>query len=630
MTDRFVTVPDSLELPAAVKVPVARLVGPNGAAATPADLGAATAAQGALADATTVEQVTLNANLAYTLPAGIPANTVHCVTFTQDGTGGHTVTYGGVPVAVESDAGAETLVEIWPGGTLTYPGSAGAGSSAAQVGTLTLPAAPTVGQTISVLADSVTVMPTEGVRWDVGGAPVVAAGEQRIITLLWTGADWVGTYSLAFNVPEVPVDTTAPTWSATFTLGTPGETTITATASALAADDTGVTGYQVSYDDGLTSAPIGASGSTFTLAGIAATAYTTTKLRAVDGAGNVSPWLAVPSYTMASPSDTTAPTWSATLTLGTPTSGSVAVTPSALATDDTAVTSYEATLDSTATPVVWTDIGMPVGGVLTIAGMAASTTYANVALRAKDAVGNASTALAVPSFTTAAPAAPPDLGWLASYYADDLALTDGDGVASWADRGGLYALAAPAGRLPVYRESVTDFGGAPTVDLTTKAGEGWPYLTTATTWPEKAQPNTFVVIGTLPYNSGLQANLLGGKYLTQRHDITRRPDNGFIQLRASSSTVTTNTGSTVPNDGLPHLIIAIANRTSSSIIVDDQTFPITGDIGAHVSIGLTVGADATGSYPSRGHVAFVGVIDGVITGGQLATLRAWARDRYGL
>ena len=49
MTDRFVTVPDSLELPPAVKVPVARLIGPTGAAATPADLGAATAAQGELA-----------------------------------------------------------------------------------------------------------------------------------------------------------------------------------------------------------------------------------------------------------------------------------------------------------------------------------------------------------------------------------------------------------------------------------------------------------------------------------------------------------------------------------------------------------------------------------------------------
>ena len=125
MTDRFVTVPDSLELPPAVKVPVARLIGPTGAAATPADLGAATAAQGSLADATTVEQVTLTANLAYTLPAGIPANTVHCVTFTQDGTGGHTVTYGGSPVTVGTTAGASTLVELWPNGTaaraVVYP-----------------------------------------------------------------------------------------------------------------------------------------------------------------------------------------------------------------------------------------------------------------------------------------------------------------------------------------------------------------------------------------------------------------------------------------------------------------------------------------------------------------------------
>ena len=143
MTDRFVTVPDSLELPPAVKVPVARLIGPTGAAATPADLGAATAAQGALADATTVEQVTLNANLDYTLPAGVPANTIHRVVFTQDGTGGHTVTYGGNQVAVDLAAGASTLVEIWPSGYVVYPGATGGGAGLAALldngdGTLTL------------------------------------------------------------------------------------------------------------------------------------------------------------------------------------------------------------------------------------------------------------------------------------------------------------------------------------------------------------------------------------------------------------------------------------------------------------------------------------------------------------
>ena len=121
MTDRFVTVPDSLELPAAVKVPVARLVGPTGAAATPADLGAATAAQGAKADASDVDQITLTGDLVFTLPVGRPAGQVYRVVFTQDGTGGHTVTYGGEPVDVDTTAGAQTLVDLWPNGGVAYP-----------------------------------------------------------------------------------------------------------------------------------------------------------------------------------------------------------------------------------------------------------------------------------------------------------------------------------------------------------------------------------------------------------------------------------------------------------------------------------------------------------------------------
>ncbi len=145
MTDRFVTVPDSLELPEAVKVPSARLsdstaagralldaadaaaqrtaLGLGTAATTPAT-DYATAAQGALADATKVQQVTLTAPLAYTLPVGTPANTVHRVTFTQDGVGGHTVTHGGQPVTVDLTAGAVTTVELHPAGAgyvVRYP-----------------------------------------------------------------------------------------------------------------------------------------------------------------------------------------------------------------------------------------------------------------------------------------------------------------------------------------------------------------------------------------------------------------------------------------------------------------------------------------------------------------------------
>ena len=124
MTDRFVTVPDSLELPPAVKVPVARLVGPTGAAATPADLAAATAEQGEKADASDVAALTLMAPLALTVPAGFPAGQVYRVTLTQDGTGGHTVTYNDLPVTVDTTAGAVTTVELHPAGAgyvVRYP-----------------------------------------------------------------------------------------------------------------------------------------------------------------------------------------------------------------------------------------------------------------------------------------------------------------------------------------------------------------------------------------------------------------------------------------------------------------------------------------------------------------------------
>ena len=124
MTDRFITVPDSLELPAAVKVPVVRLVGPTGAAATPADLGAATAAQGAKADASDVDQITLTGDLVFTLPVGHPAGQVYRAAITQDGVGGHTVTYNDLPVTVDTTAGAVTTVELHPAGAgyvVRYP-----------------------------------------------------------------------------------------------------------------------------------------------------------------------------------------------------------------------------------------------------------------------------------------------------------------------------------------------------------------------------------------------------------------------------------------------------------------------------------------------------------------------------
>ena len=91
-----------------------------------------TAALGKIGETLAVRQVALTSNLIYTIPEGTPSGFVHRVVFTQDGTGGHMVTYNDLPVTVDTTAGAQTEVELWPNGaatrTVVYPGAAGSGA----------------------------------------------------------------------------------------------------------------------------------------------------------------------------------------------------------------------------------------------------------------------------------------------------------------------------------------------------------------------------------------------------------------------------------------------------------------------------------------------------------------------
>ena len=94
---------------------------------------------------------------------------MHRVAFTQDDTGGHTVTYGPDTLAIDTDPGASTLVEIWPGGKVTYPGAAGGGGT---VSSVDLTDSTPTGRSLVTAADAAAARTAIGV----GAATATTAG----------------------------------------------------------------------------------------------------------------------------------------------------------------------------------------------------------------------------------------------------------------------------------------------------------------------------------------------------------------------------------------------------------------------------------------------------------------------
>lgn len=102
---------------------------------------------------------------------------------------------------------------------------------------------------------------------------------------------------VALTTEDTTPDTVPPTWAATFTVATPNGGTADVTASALAQDDRGVVGYEVSLNAGGSWGPVARTGLTFRISGLSpVTEYPDVFLRARDAGGNVAS-LKVPSFT---------------------------------------------------------------------------------------------------------------------------------------------------------------------------------------------------------------------------------------------------------------------------------------------------------------------------------------------
>lgn len=299
--------------------------------------------------------------------------------------------YGGILVANKtSQASSHPIAE-----------SAGPPDNTAPTmsGSLTVSAISSTGYTVTWPAGSDNVAVTSyeysldaGTTWtNVGNVlSATVSGRQPSTTesVQVRARDGAGNISNALSTTVTTLaapDTSAPAFAGSLSVSAITTSTYTLTWPA-AADNVGVTAYDLSLDGGTTWTPVGLVLSA-NVTGRTPGSTDAVRVRARDGAGNQSASLAL-SVTLASPADTTAPLLGGGLTASSVTSTGYTLNWSA-ASDNVGVVGYERSLDGGST---WVGVGNVLTSVVT--GRTPGT-IDQVRVRAKDAAGNASVALAV-------------------------------------------------------------------------------------------------------------------------------------------------------------------------------------------------------------------------------------------
>jgi glucose/arabinose dehydrogenase/predicted phage tail protein len=171
-------------------------------------------------------------------------------------------------------------------------------------------------------------------------------------------------------------------------------------------DNVGVTEYRVERCQGAACTnftQIGTSvGTTFSNTGLAPSTTYRYRVRAVDAAGNLSPYSPIASAATPAPPDTIPPTAPTGLTAVAISATRIDLTWTA-STDDVGVAGYRVERCQGASCTNFTQVGTPVGTTFSNTGLASSTAY-RYQVRAVDAAGNLSLYSAIASATT--PAAP--------------------------------------------------------------------------------------------------------------------------------------------------------------------------------------------------------------------------------
>lgn len=184
-------------------------------------------------------------------------------------------------------------------------------------------------------------------------------------------------------------DTSAPTVPANLRTSNLAQTTVTLLWNA-STDNVGVTGYELSIDNG---AAINVTGTSYNATGFAAGSTHNFKVLAKDAAGNKSAYATAVNFTMMAASDTSAPTVPSNPTTSSITSSSIVFSWTA-STDNVGVAGYDVSVNN-GTPIATSNTNY------SATGLSPSTTY-QFKVRAKDAAGNLSAYTTNISATTSA------------------------------------------------------------------------------------------------------------------------------------------------------------------------------------------------------------------------------------
>lgn len=211
---------------------------------------------------------------------------------------------------------------------------------------------------------------------------------------------------------------------------------------------------------------------------------------------------------------------------------------------------------------------------------------------------------------------PTDITWAAMFWADELAGSDGDPVASWTDGSGngRHATQATSGSRPVLRTAHASFNSQKVVEFD---GTNDGLLTSSF---DVAQPDTIVVVARV-------TNAASGPAI-----VDTLQDTGFRQLVQALNTSNYRMfAGAVANiavfDANAHLLVTEWDGASSAFIKDGSSTSV--NPGTQGLRALALGSTAGFGANMAGEIAFAAVKSGTLSAGEKSDLLAWAQSHYG-